>query len=317
MHWKEAIQMNILVYGAGVLGSLYAARLKESGQNVSFLARGQRLVDLRKHGILIEDPIAGKSTITHVNVVDSLMPDDTYDLIMVLVRRNQLMEVLPHLSANRYTPSILFMLNNATGPNEIVAALGCERVLLGFPGAGGTREGNTVRATILFGVLQPTSLGELDGDLSPRVRNISRILRAAGFPTVIRKNMDAWLKTHAALVSPIANAIYMRDGNIHQLAHDRGSVQLMLRAIREGFRVLRSFDIPITPSRLRIFELIPEPFMVPLLQRLLDTEYADLIIARHANAAREEMKQIADEFRFLAHNSSLPTPSIDYLYAFV
>jgi 2-dehydropantoate 2-reductase len=245
------------------------------------------------------------------------MSDDAYDLIMVLVRRNQLFEVLPRLSDNRYTPSILFMLNNATGPNEIVAALGWERVLLGFPGAGGTREGNAVRATILFGVLQPTSLGELDGHSTPRVRQLARILKSAGFPTVIRKNMDAWLKTHAGLVSPIANAIYMTDGNIHQLAHDRESVRLMLQAMREGFQVLHSLHIPITPFKMRILELIPEPLIVSLLQRLLDTEYAELIIARHANAARDEMKQIADEFRVLAHDSSLPTPSIDRLYSFV
>src|SRR5512145_1192700 len=112
MHWKEATRMNILVYGAGVLGSLYAARLKESGQNVSILAREQRLVDLRKHGILVEDPITGKSTITRVNVVDSLAPEDAYDLIIVFVRKNQLTDVLPVLAANRYTASILFMLNN-------------------------------------------------------------------------------------------------------------------------------------------------------------------------------------------------------------
>ena len=34
--------MKILFYGAGVLGSLFAARLQESGQEVSILARGQR-----------------------------------------------------------------------------------------------------------------------------------------------------------------------------------------------------------------------------------------------------------------------------------
>ncbi len=33
--------MDILVYGAGVVGSVYAARLKAAGHNVSLLARGQ------------------------------------------------------------------------------------------------------------------------------------------------------------------------------------------------------------------------------------------------------------------------------------
>jgi 2-dehydropantoate 2-reductase len=209
------------------------------------------------------------------------------------------------------------MLNNATGPGQMVADLGCQRVLLGFPGAGGTREGNLIRATVLSGVLQPTCLGELDGSSTPRVRKIAHLLKAAGFPTVVRSNMDAWLKTHVALISPIANALYMMDGNIHQLAHDRESVQLMLRAIREGFQVLHSLDVPVTPSRMRVLELIPEPLIVPLLQRLLDTKYAELVIARHANAARDEMKQIADEFRELVRLSSLRTPSSDRLYSFV
>jgi 2-dehydropantoate 2-reductase len=129
--------------------------------------------------------------------------------------------------------------------------------------------------------------------------------------------MDAWLKTHVALVSPMANALYMMDGNIHQLAHNRESTQLMLRAIREGFQVLHSLDVPITPTRLCVFEIIPEPLMVSLLQRLLDTQYAALIIAHHANAARDEMKHIADEFRHRAELSSLGMPYSDHLYSFI
>lgn len=38
--------MKILAYGAGVLGSLYAARLRESGQDVSILA--SRRIQLAK-----------------------------------------------------------------------------------------------------------------------------------------------------------------------------------------------------------------------------------------------------------------------------
>jgi 2-dehydropantoate 2-reductase len=34
--------MKILVYGAGVIGTLYAARLQEAGRQVTVLARGGR-----------------------------------------------------------------------------------------------------------------------------------------------------------------------------------------------------------------------------------------------------------------------------------
>ncbi len=42
---------------------------------------------------------------------------------------------------------------------------------------------------------------------------------------------------------------------------------------------------------------------------------ADLI--GHAQAARDEMKQIADEFRVLARSTSVPTPAMDRLYTYI
>ena len=45
----------VLVYGAGVQGGLYAARLHQAGLDVSLLARGRRLADLREHGIVLEN----------------------------------------------------------------------------------------------------------------------------------------------------------------------------------------------------------------------------------------------------------------------
>ena len=59
--------MDILVYGAGVTGSVYAASLQEAGHNVSLLARGQRAVSLRVHGIQLEDAATGRRTTTPVS----------------------------------------------------------------------------------------------------------------------------------------------------------------------------------------------------------------------------------------------------------
>jgi len=47
--------MKILVHGAGNIGSLYAGLLKESGQDVSILAREKRLDDIREHGIQLDE----------------------------------------------------------------------------------------------------------------------------------------------------------------------------------------------------------------------------------------------------------------------
>jgi 2-dehydropantoate 2-reductase len=116
----------ILVYGAGPLGSLFAARLQEGGNDVSILARGQRLVDLREHGIVLRDVRTDQQTITPVKTVEELGPNDAYDLVLVIMRKNHALEILPVLRANRHTPNVLFLMNNAAGPGELVAALGKE-----------------------------------------------------------------------------------------------------------------------------------------------------------------------------------------------
>ncbi|MBW2180984.1 MAG: alpha/beta hydrolase, partial [Deltaproteobacteria bacterium] len=111
--------MKILFYGVGPLGSLYAARLQESGQDVSVLARGQRLADLREYGIVLEDAASGNRTTTQVDIVDRLDPKDAYDLVVVLMRKNKISAILPTLAENQNTPNVLFMCNNVLGPDEM------------------------------------------------------------------------------------------------------------------------------------------------------------------------------------------------------
>lgn len=307
--------MRILVYGAGPLGSLFAARLQAAGYDVSILARGQRLADLREYGIVLEDAVTGERTTTRVNVVEQLAPDDAYDLVIVLMRKNQVTTILPALAANRHTPNVLFMGNNAAGPDEYIGALGSERVLMGFGSAGGMRAGYVMRYIAeARGRKARVTIGELDGRSTPRLTEIASVFESAGFQAVLSPNIDAWLKSHAAVISPIALALYMVGGDNYRLARTRDAVVLGLRALRESFRVLHALDIPITPSALRMYDWIPEPILVPLVQRLFNTRSAEIAVAGHASAARDEMKQIADEFKTLTHSTTIPTPVLDRLY---
>jgi len=93
----------ILVFGAGVLGSIYAARFKQSGQDVTILARGQRFKEITVNGIELEDALSGRKNNVKLTVVEKLEPDDIYDLIVVLVRKNQISDILPILSLNQKT----------------------------------------------------------------------------------------------------------------------------------------------------------------------------------------------------------------------
>jgi len=52
--WRRGHQSNmrILMYGAGVIGSLYAILFANAGYDVSIYARGYRLEKLREKGML-------------------------------------------------------------------------------------------------------------------------------------------------------------------------------------------------------------------------------------------------------------------------
>jgi len=308
--------MKILVYGAGNIGSLYAAKLKDAGHDATILARGTRLHEIREHGILLQDFHSGQKSTTWIETVDRLAPEDAYELVLVILPRISVSEILPIVAANRNTPSVMFFGNNAGGSEEMIEALGRERVLLGFPGAAAVPHDEYIRYIILDQREQATTIGELDGSDSKRIKSIATALQSAGFPSSICANMDAWLKTHVAEISPTANALYMAGSDIDGLKRNRKALVLMIRAIREGHRVLSALGIPITPSSHKIFRWIPEFLLVAITRRKLDDKAWSIKIG-HAVAARDEMRTIADEFRELARKSGIATTAIDQLRTYL
>jgi 2-dehydropantoate 2-reductase len=265
--------------------------------------------------VLVDDA-SGMLERIQLPVTDRLAPDDAYDLVLVVVRKNQVPSVLPALAANRRTPNVLFLVNNAAGPAPLVDALGRERVILGFPGAGGQRVDGMVRYRLASSI-QPTTIGELDGQKTARLAQIERIFREAGLPVAVSDNIDAWLKTHVALVSPIANAIYLAAGSNYRLARTRDGIVLMVRAVKESLGVLHALHIPITPAKYRVLTWLPEPLLTAVLEKRLGSPAAELVLARHANAARDEMTALAVDFRTLARQSGRPTPALDRLFCYL
>jgi len=310
--------MRILIIGAGVVGSTIAAYLAEAGEDVKLLARGQRLKELRGHGVILRDFKTGEEKAVDVDVVERLKPSDAYDWVFVVVRCNQVSSVLPMLAKNEQTPNVAFLGNNAGGPGPLVQALGRDRVLMGFGGVGGVREDHAIRTFVGREDMEPTIvIGELDGRTSPRLKRLSRVVERAGFDLDVSDDIDAYLKAHAALVLPLAEAIYLADGDNYRLARTRDGLVLIVRAAREGFRVLRALDISIRPPGMGWVVELPEPLLVAILRRVMDTEFAEIAIAGHANAARDEFRCLANQFGALVQKASIPTPSMDILEAYI
>jgi len=305
--------MKILIYGAGVIGTLYGARLQESGQIVTLLARGQRLADLRRQGLALGDVVSGNRSTTLIDTTERLGPEDQYDVVLITVRRDQLASVMPALQANRGVPTMLFMLNNPIGSSDLVRALGQDRVLLGFPGAGGTLEGPVVRYALIR--QQPTTLGDLSGRSNERMRSLAAAFKAAGFPTKISGNMDARLKAHAFFVTAVSGALYMSGGDCRSLSEDAAALTLMIRGVREGFVTVRGLGLTVPPFPLRVlFAWLPQRFAVAYWRRFFASDMADFVFGRHARSASIEMRAIARDCQTLLDKAGFVTPALHQLY---
>ncbi len=309
--------MKILVYGAGVLGSLYAARFFQSGYDVTLLARGKRYDEITQNGVILEGAISGERMVCHVPVCQTLEPEDDYDLIVVLVRADQVAGLLPSLSANRRSKQILFMVNNPGGYSEWSKAVGRERLLLGFAGAGGTRQNGVVRYHVVSPLLQPTTLAELDGRKTERIKDIASVFRIAGFATALCTNMEAWQKTHVAWVSPVANAILAAGGDGRALSQRPDLLRLLVESIHESFAVLRRLKIPVTPSKLKSLTAMPKWLTRGILKEWSKTSHFDTIATRHTLAAYGEMKLLSQDFQTIARSAKVPTPALDQLHCYM
>jgi 2-dehydropantoate 2-reductase len=250
---------------------------------------------------------------TQVDSTERLGPDDQYDVALITVRRDQVARVLPELTGNRRIPTFLFMLNNPTGSSDLAQALGRDRVLLGFPGAGGTRDGHLIRYAMI--AQQPTTLGELDGKRSPRLLELVEIFRHCGFPTTISRDMDAWLKAHAFFVTAVSGAIYMAEGDCHRLSEDKATLALMAKGVREGYAAVRALGLGVSPFALRVlFTWLPPAFAIHYWRRFFASEMADYVFGRHARAASREMRELANDCRTLLENSGVEAPALRQLY---
>jgi 2-dehydropantoate 2-reductase len=304
-------RFKVLVFGAGVLGSLYAAKLQEGGNDVTVVARGQRYMDIARHGIVLEYFDSGERTVTRLRVLDRMPADEYYDLCLIAVQKTQLNSALPALATNDRIPGFLFMTNNAEGPEELVDALGKERVILGFANAGGERDGHIVRLMIAKG--KSVTMGELDGTISKRILHIASRFREAGIPVDISRNMDAWLRHHVALVGPLANAMYMAGSCNYKLAENPDIIRKGLRGMREAVRVVKANGFPVEPRSISFLFAIPEFILVPLARKLFNSELLDIGGARHARAARDEMSKLNEELLTMAQKSGLETPYLEEL----
>jgi 2-dehydropantoate 2-reductase len=285
----------ILIYGTGVIGSIYAVKLSNAGYDVSVYARGNRLLLLESKGLLYsENDSVVKAS---VKILGKLNPKDIFDYVFVPVKYEQIDAALTELATNN-SPNIVTMVNNPKGYAAWENLVGKGRLIPAFAGAGGKIEDGVLHFAFTPKVMQSTTFGEVNGIITDRLRVLAKIFKSCRIPYSISENMDAWQKSHIALVVPLANGIYFDGGNTYTTAKNKDAIRMMSAMLKKNFNALNTKGIPIKPHKLNIFRFCPLWVMCIFLKIFCRTKLAETV-ASHVPYIRKEIMLLEKEFQEL------------------
>ena len=137
--------MRILVYGAGVQGCELAHRLAQNEKNtVALLARGEWKERIDQKGLTIRHWAQLKTTVDRVPTIETLAPEESYDIVFVTVQAGQLPEILPVLKQNK--SEFFVFVGNQPHARSVLQAMQrpADKIAFGFQNNGGRRENGQV-----------------------------------------------------------------------------------------------------------------------------------------------------------------------------
>ena len=225
--------------------------------------------------------------------------------------------VCPILARNKHLKHILFMGNDVSGFHHYLDHLPADKVLLGFPGVGGGWKG---RDLVILDREKPGGphgevyIGELDGTIRARTRQIKRLFEAAGIKVSLEKDMDGWLKYHFAFMAPTAGVIFMKGGDLRAVAADAEAIHQYCRACREAGNVLRAVGYRRRqPGIFNLYYWLPRWLEPNVFSKFFNARSAEVRFGLHAPTVGPELREMADEFAALKAQAGKETPNLDAL----
>ena len=285
--------MRILIYGAGVIGSLYAVLFAETGYDTSIYARGKRLEFLKKNGLLYKKNQNIRRA--EATILGELSDNDAYDFILLTVRENQLYEALVELKNNK-SNIIVTMVNSLDSYKKWEDIVGKGRILPAFPGAGGSINNDGILdAALTPRMIQPTTFAEMSGNKSEKIKQFSKILRHAHIPYQKVVDMHMWQLCHLAMVVPIADAYYEADCP-ERAGRDWKTMKKTARRLKRNFTFLRKQKGKLSPWKMNIFRFVSLPFLTIMLAVTFGSSFGDKFMYQHAMKAPDEMRELHKQF---------------------
>jgi 2-dehydropantoate 2-reductase len=224
--------MRIAVMGTGGVGGYFGGLLAQAGEDVTFIARGEHLRAIQADGLRVES-VHGDFTVRPAQATDDPSTVGPVDLVLFATKTYQIEEAAGAMRPLIGPETVVLPLQNGVDASERVAdILGSEHVLGGVC--------YIVSAIAGPGIIQQRSefrrivLGELDGQVTPRVEVITAALQRTGAPVELSTaiNKMRWTKfLFIASFSGMGAVTRVPAGELMACAETRQMLELAMREI--------------------------------------------------------------------------------------
>jgi 2-dehydropantoate 2-reductase len=307
--------MRILMFGRGVIATIYGRVLHAAGHDVEFYVRPGRAAEYGDEVRM--DWIDGRRKpfgrrireSFRTTLRESIAPDDGFDLIVLSVGHHRLAEAAAYLAPRIGEATVLVFGNLWEEPLAAVAPIPADQLVFGFPQAGG----GFGEDGVLQGALLPSVIiGTTGASPSRREQDVLTAFRQAGLAVRREKDLRGWLWLHfIADAGMFAQAL--RSGSLANMIGDR-------RALREAFLTTREL-LPILEARgvdLRRHRGAMLPYRIPGLvagatawatKRI---PIAQRSLAAHTDPHAAEPHAVLEDTLREARRLNIPTPRLEH-----
>ncbi len=254
--------MNILVMGAGAIGSVFGGFLAKAGHAVTLIGRPRHMEGIADEGVKITG-IWGDHTVRNLSALTSLPRETDVDLILLTVKSYQTEAAMEEVRCTLPGNAPVLSLQNGLGNVETIAsAVGPDRTLGGrvIFGAEIPKPG-TVKVTV---IADAVAVGPIGGSAIPfeKAEEIARTIDAAGIPCRAVHEIERYLwgkvLYNVALNAPAA----VLGINYGKLLESEATMKLMGEIISEAFAVAEAQGVKLDWDT-------PEEYRETLFHRLL------------------------------------------------
>ncbi len=241
--------MNILIMGAGAIGSVIGGFMAEHGHGVTLVGRDEHMRAIRERGLRVTG-IWGEHHVRGIDARTSLdgIEADAHDLVLITVKAYDTGRAADAIAQLVGHDTLVCSYQNGLGNAEVIAErIGWERTI-GARAIYGVvvREAGWVDVTV---IANPTALGTYHPATSTdRVRAIAEAMNAAGLPTVYTDRIRTvlWNKVaYNCALNPMSALLDVPYGGLLDTEHTR---QTMREIVHEIYAVAQAMNVPLEPA---------------------------------------------------------------------